>query len=204
MFAAGAGLALLARSCTATRLAPGRCAPAWRFRAPPPPPRSCASTPTKARSATCASRLGTRSGPPRPLRRCGDLAGRPPSLDPGRVVDAAAGLDLALPDPIHLSSNLKTCLGQGDPLSAASKTAALTFSVFPDARAAEAEILALWVFDITLALRLRRPRPLPLIAAKVLDPVVVQTLEVEPSRRRNSPPIKQRGPHSKSQVRFCF
>src|SRR5277367_5690699 len=34
--------------------------------------------------------------------------------------------------------------------------------------------------------------------------VVVQTLEVEPSRRRNSPPIKQRGPHSKSQVRFCF
>jgi Transposase domain (DUF772) len=30
--------------------------------------------------------------------------------------------------------------------------------------------------------------------------VVVQTLEVEPSRRRNSPPIKQRGPHSKSQA----
>jgi NAD(P)H-dependent FMN reductase len=48
------------------------------------------------------------------------------------------------------------------------------------------------------------------IEAELLDlldhplPVVVQTLEVEPSRRRNSPPIKQRGPHSKSQVRFCF
>jgi ribose transport system permease protein len=38
----------------------------------------------------------------------------------------------------------------------------------------------------------------------VIKGVVVQTLEVEPSRRRNSPPIKQRGPHSKSQVRFCF
>jgi 4-aminobutyrate--pyruvate transaminase len=38
----------------------------------------------------------------------------------------------------------------------------------------------------------------------VEDKVVVQTLEVEPSRRRNSPPIRQRGPHSKSQVRFCF
>jgi hypothetical protein len=38
----------------------------------------------------------------------------------------------------------------------------------------------------------------------MLGRVVVQTLEVEPSRRRNSPPIKQGGPHSKSQVRFCF
>jgi hypothetical protein len=55
LFFAGAGLALLDAACAATRPPPGRCARAWRFRAPPRPPRFCASTPTKARCATCAS-----------------------------------------------------------------------------------------------------------------------------------------------------
>jgi hypothetical protein len=99
-----------------------------------------------------------------------DLAGRPVTLHPDRIRDAAARLDLALPDPISLSSSLKACAGEGDPVSAAAKAAALTFSAFPDAPAAEAEILALWVFDIALAIRLRWPRPLPLIATRVLDP----------------------------------
>ena len=99
-----------------------------------------------------------------------DLAGRPPSLDPGRILDAAARLDLALPDPNGLASSLKACAGQGDPVSAAAKAAALAFSAFPDAPAAEAEIFSLWVFDITLALRLRWARPVPLIATKILDP----------------------------------
>jgi hypothetical protein len=99
-----------------------------------------------------------------------DCAGRPPSLDPGRIVESAARLDLALQDPIRLSSNLKTCVGKGDPVSAASKTAALAFSACPDAPAAEAEILALSVFDLTIAIRLRWARPAPLIATKILDP----------------------------------
>ena len=60
----------------------------------------------------------------------------------------------------------------GDPVSAAAKAAALAFSAFPDAPAAEAEILALWVFDIVLAIRLRWPRPVPLIATKILDPTL--------------------------------
>ena len=77
-----------------------------------------------------------------------DCAGRPPSLDPARIGDAAARLDLALPDPNGLASSLKACAGEGDPLSAAAKAAAFTFSVFPDAPVAEAEILALWVFDL--------------------------------------------------------
>ena len=34
----------------------------------------------------------------------------------------------------------------------------------------EAEILALWAFDLVLALRLRWARPVPLIATKILDP----------------------------------
>ena len=73
-------------------------------------------------------------------------------------------------DPISLSSSLKGCAGEGDPVSAASKTAALAFSACPDARTAEAEILALWVFDLALAIRLRWARPAPLVATRILDP----------------------------------
>ena len=82
----------------------------------------------------------------------------------------AARLDLALPDPNGLASSLKHCAGEGDPVSAAANAAAAAFSAVPDAPAAEAEILALWVFDFAIAIRLRWARPLPLIAAKVLDP----------------------------------
>jgi Protein of unknown function (DUF1403) len=103
-----------------------------------------------------------------------DLAGRPVTLDPDRIRDAAARLDLALPDPIRLSSRLKACAREGDPVSAASKTAAFTFSACPDAPAAEAEILALWVFDIAIAIRLRWPRPRPLAATRILDPTLQQ------------------------------
>jgi hypothetical protein len=100
-----------------------------------------------------------------------DLAARPPSLDPSRLAAAAARLDLAV-DPNDLASRLKTCEGEGDPVSAAGKSAALAFSAFPDAPAAEAEILALWLFDLVLAIRLRWPRPVPLIATKILDPAL--------------------------------
>jgi hypothetical protein len=99
-----------------------------------------------------------------------ELAGRPPGLDATRLGTAAGLLDLALPDPNGLASTLKACAGEGDPVSAASKTAALVFSAFPDAPAAEVEILALWAFDLVLAIRLRWPRLAPLIAGKILDP----------------------------------
>ena len=101
-----------------------------------------------------------------------DCAGRLPSLDPDRIGDAAARLDLALPDPEGLASSLKTCVGEGDPVSAAAKAAAAAFSAAPDAPTPPSEILSLWVFDITLAIRLRWPRPVPLIATKILDPTL--------------------------------
>jgi Protein of unknown function (DUF1403) len=101
-----------------------------------------------------------------------DLAAGPPSLDPSRLAAAAARLDLTLPDPNGLASSLKACAGEGDPVSAAAKAATLAFSAFPDAPAAEAEILALWLFDLVLAIRLRWPRPFPLIARKILDPAL--------------------------------
>jgi hypothetical protein len=100
-----------------------------------------------------------------------DLAGRPPGLDAGRLAAAAARLDLAV-DPKGLAASLKACAGEGDPVSAAGKSAALVFSVLPDAPVAEAEILALWVFDLAIAIRLRWARPLPLIATQVLNPAL--------------------------------
>ena len=104
--------------------------------------------------------LGDELGPAAKLLRLWrDLAGRPSAFDADRLATAAARLDLALPDPNGLASSLKACAGEGDPVSAAGKSAALVFSAFPDAPAAEAEILALWVFDLALAIRLRWPGP---------------------------------------------
>jgi hypothetical protein len=110
-----------------------------------------------------------------------DGAGRPPSLDPAQILDAAARLDLAA-DPNGLAS-LKACVGEGDPVSAAARAAAVAFCALPDAPPAEAEILALWVFDMVIAIRLRWPRPVPLIATKLLDP----TLRLPGAARRPRP-----------------
>ena len=102
-----------------------------------------------------------------------DLASRPPGVDPRRIRDAAAALDLPAPNAEALAESLRERVtGGDDPVSAAAKAAAFTFSAFPDAPAAEAEILALWVFDLAIAIRLRWPRPVPLIAIKILDPAL--------------------------------
>ena len=115
--------------------------------------------------------VGDDPGPAaRLLRLWRELASRQPSLDAGRLAAASGLLDLALQDPNGLASNLKDCAGEGDPVSAAAKATAFAFSLFPDAPAAEAEILALWVFDMVVAIRLRWPRPMPLIATRILDP----------------------------------
>ncbi len=115
---------------------------------------------------------GEAAGPAaRLLRLWRELAGRPPSLDPGRILAAAAALDLPAPNLNALAESLQERGRAGDdPVSAAAKAAACTFSAFPDAPAAEAEILALWVADLALAHRLRWPRPPPLIATRILDP----------------------------------
>jgi hypothetical protein len=112
-----------------------------------------------------------------------DGAGRPPSLDPDRILDAAARLDLVLPNPNGLALSLKACAGEGDPVSAAAKAAALAFSAVSDAPAPPSEIYSLWLFDITLAIRLRWPRPVPLIAVTILDP----TLRLPGAGRRPRP-----------------
>ena len=161
------------RSCAPIRPPPARCAPAWRFRAPRLRAKILRLNADEGALRDLRFAVGDPLGPAANLLRLWrDLAGRPPSLDPGRIFDAAARLDLALPDPNGLASSLKACAGEGDPVSAAAKAAAFAFSAFPDAPAAEAEILALWVFDIVIAIRLRWPRPVPLIATKILDPTL--------------------------------
>jgi hypothetical protein len=171
LFAAGAGLALLDAA----------------LRAYPPAAGALRARLALKRAAASAKilRVNTDEGALRDLRfavgdalgpaanlssHWRDCAGRPPSLSAERIAEAAARLELALPDPNGLASGVKACAGEGDPVSAAGKSAALVFSALPDAPAAEAEILALWAFDLALAISLRWPRPLPLIAAKILDP----------------------------------
>jgi hypothetical protein len=77
-----------------------------------------------------------------------------PTFDPCRIFDASARLDLAVV-PNGLAAGLKACAGEGDPVSAAAKAAALAFRAFPDAPAAPSEIFSLWVFDMVIAIRLR-------------------------------------------------
>jgi hypothetical protein len=98
-----------------------------------------------------------------------DLTGRPPSLDARRLANATGLLDCPVAADT-LAERLSEQSRAGDPVSAAAKAATLIFAAVPDAPAAEAEILALWAFDLVLALRLRWPRPVPLIATKLLDP----------------------------------
>jgi len=101
-----------------------------------------------------------------------ELAARPPALDAGRIRAAVAVLDLPTPNADVLAESLREQSRAGDPVSAAAKAAAAAFSVFPDAPAAEAEILALWLFDLVLAIRLGWRRPVPLIATSILDPSI--------------------------------
>jgi hypothetical protein len=183
LFAAGAGLALL----DACLLAEPPAAGALRARLAL---QSAAASAKLLRLNADAAALrdlrfavGDPLGPaPNLLSLWRDGAGRPPSLDPSRILGTAARLDLAV-DPNRLAAGLKACVGKGDPVSAAAKAAGLAFCALPDAPPAEAEILALWVFDMIIAIRLRWSRPVPLIAAKILDP----TLRVPGASRRPKP-----------------
>ena len=134
LFAAGAGLALLdaasARRSARRRgaaLTP-RAAERRGLRQNPAPQRrrSRAARPPlrRRRPAGPAAQRSCRSGATAP-------AGRPASTPAGSA-DAAARLDLAV-DPNGLAASLKACAGEGDPVSAAAKAAALAFSALPDA-----------------------------------------------------------------------
>ena len=149
--------------CAPTRPPPARCAPASRCRAPRPRAKILRLNADEAALRDLRFAVGDPLGPAANLLSLWrDGAGRPPSLDPGRILDAAARLDLAV-DPNGLAASLKACAGEGDPVSAAAKAAALAFSALPDAPPAEAEILALWVFDMVIA------HPAALAAARAAD-----------------------------------
>jgi hypothetical protein len=106
------------------------------------------------------------------LRLWRDLAARPPSLDARRLAIAAGLLDLPVGNADVFAESLRQQSRAGDPVSAAAKAAAAAFSAFPDAPAADAEILALWLSDLVLAIRLGWRRPVPLIATRILDPSI--------------------------------
>jgi hypothetical protein len=170
LFFAGAGLALLDA----------------HLRRDPPAAGTLRSRLALQSAAACAKllRLNTHEGALRDLRFAvtaeplpaakllqlwRDLASRPPSLDARRFAVAAGLLDLPVAAADALAESLSEQSRAGDPVSAAAKAAAMISAAFPDAPTSDAEILALWAFDLVLAVRLRWARPLPLIAGKILD-----------------------------------
>ena len=84
------------RPCAPIRPPSARCAAAWRFRAPPPPPRSCALNADAAALRDLRFAVGDPLGPAANLLAMARFAGRPPGFDPGRIGDAAARLELAV------------------------------------------------------------------------------------------------------------
>jgi Protein of unknown function (DUF1403) len=172
LFAAGAGLALLDASLRADPPAAGALRARLALQSAAAAAKLLRVNADEATLRDLRFAIGDPSGPAANLLSLWrNGASRPPSLDPGRILDAAARLDLAV-DPHGLAASLKACVGEGDPLSAAGKAAALAFSTLPDAPAAPSEIFALWVFDSVIAIRLRWLRPVPLIAAKILHPTL--------------------------------
>jgi hypothetical protein len=172
LFAAGAGLALLDACLRADPTAAGALRARLALQSAAASAKMLRLNADEAALRDLRFAVGDSLGPAATLLSLwSDSAGRPPSLDPARILDAATRLDLAV-DPNGLAASLKACAGESDPVSGAAKAAALAFAAVPDAPAAPSEILALWVFDLTLALRLRWPRPVPLIAAKILDPTL--------------------------------
>ena len=152
------------RICAATRPPPGRCAPApraaerRRLRQDPAPQRA-----TKARCATCASPSATTPVPQRNCSGCGATspAGRPASTQAGSSTRRRGSIWLV--DPNGLAASLKACAGEGDPVSAAAKAAALAFSAFPDAPARRCRDFC------ALAVRPRPRHPAALAAARAAD-----------------------------------
>ena len=166
----GPGSRCSTRSCAPIRPPSARCATAWRCRAPRLPPKLLRLNADEAALRDLRFAVGDPLGSAANLLSLWrDGADRSPSLDPARILDAAARLDLAV-DPNGLALSLTACAGEGEPVSAAAKAAARAFSALPDAQAPPSEIFALWVFDTVIAIRLRWPRSLPLIAAKIRDP----------------------------------
>ena len=162
LFFAGAGLALLDACLRADPPAAG----ALRARLALKSAAASAKNPARQRRRSRAARPpASPSATAQARREPFDALARlrrpttPLASTQAEIFDAAARLDLALPDPSGLAASLKACAGEGDPVSAAAKAATAAFSAVPDARAAEAEILALSVFDTVLAIRLRWPRP---------------------------------------------
>lgn len=103
---------------------------------------------------------GLASGPARlngeGLQAALDLLGSPPARD----------AELLLAAVENLASETS------NPLAAATLAASFVMGDASDVRRPEVEILALWAADLVLAARLKWSAPVPLVATKILDPVL--------------------------------
>ena len=111
--------------CAPTRPPPGRCAPAWRCRAPRPRAKILRVNADEAALRDLRFAVGDPLGPAANLLSLWRDLRRPaaqPRPRPDRRRGGAARPGCA--DPNGLAASLKACAGQGDPVSAAAKAAA--------------------------------------------------------------------------------
>ena len=118
------------------------------------------------------SRPLTTPAPPAACIGCGAPSpGKTPELDAERLCEALRLLDA--PEPGDLSALFRSlqelAQGPGDPVTLAAQAAARAYHL---CLAPEGEVFALWMADLLLALRLRWERPAPLLATKILDPLI--------------------------------
>ena len=100
------------------------------------------------------------------------FATRPPRLDAAALTAAAAELlDLRTAEPTlaGLAAALREILARaGSPLATAAGASRAAMVVLAEAAPVEAEILAFWLADLTLAQRLSWRAPIPLLAVSML------------------------------------
>jgi hypothetical protein len=119
-----------------------------------------------------ASGAGETSPAGRVHRLWRDFAGRPATLEAAALAAAAARVDLP-PDLewAALAGALKDALAsRAQPLAAAATAGLVLARELPTTRRPEAEILAWWAADVTLAERLGWERPVALAATTLLRP----------------------------------
>ena len=160
-------------SCAPIRPPPGRCAPASRFRAPRPPPRSSASTPTKARCATCASPSAT-LGPAAKLLQAVARSRRPaaqPRPRPDRRRGGAARPGPCRPErPRGQPEGLRRGGRSGLSGRQGRRPGVLRLPGRPSGRSRNPRPLG--VRPRPSPSGCAGPRPVPLIATKILDPTL--------------------------------
>ncbi|MDJ0450878.1 MULTISPECIES: DUF1403 family protein [Methylocystis] len=100
------------------------------------------------------------------------LAGRPARFEAASLAAALSLLGLSASLDVGSGAKaLQSCVADApDPLAVAARASAVAMKLCAAGSALDAEIFALWIADLALAMRLDWSRPVPLLAVAILHP----------------------------------